>query len=49
MADDVALDGKVSNIDLDLSGNYQAIFCVGPLNPINHCVADEGSACLTCV
>ena len=31
MAYDISLDGKVSNIDLNLPGNYQAIFCMGPL------------------
>ena len=31
MAYDIPLNGKVSNIDLDLPGNYQAIICMGPL------------------
>ena len=36
MANDIASYGKVSDIDLDLPGNNQAIFCVGPLKIVTH-------------
>lgn len=49
MAHDIALDGKVSNIDLDLPGNYQAIFCERPLKLITQCQANKVSSHLTCV
>ena len=49
MAHDIALYGKVSNIDLDLPGNYQAIFRVGPLKLITQCQAMLDGSYLTCV
>ena len=41
MAHDIALDGKVSHVDLDLAGNYQTIFCVSPLKLIIQCEANR--------
>ena len=49
MAYDIAIDGKVSNIDLDLAGDYQAVSCVSPLKLITECQANRIPVRLTCV
>lgn len=41
MAHNIALDRKVSNVDLDLAGNYQTILCVSPLKLIVRCEANK--------
>ena len=49
MANDIAFYGKVSDVDLDLPSNNQAIFCVGPLTIVTHCHEDWDLFCPTCV
>lgn len=42
VAHDIAFDGKVSDINLDLARDYQTVFCLGPLKLVIHCQSISG-------